>query len=137
SQLSLGCYKCHTMVGFTSKRLLPGPFLGSIRSGTPCVAILLSKSSARNSSRKAILASNKSSPPSPPSNIQEYTRSAYWFDNLPKHSLLTEGNKITKGLSCGEPGFGFFWDRIFRILFALSFYFVVGIVTHAGEIFVF
>src|SRR4030095_16384973 len=76
------------MVGFTSKRLLRRLFLGSTRSGTPCAPIRLSKSSARNGSRKAILASNKSSPPS---------RLACWFD-LPKHSLLTEGNEDNKEL---------------------------------------
>jgi hypothetical protein len=47
SQLSLGCYKCHTMVGFTSKRLLRRPFLGSIRFGTLCAPIPLSKNYAR------------------------------------------------------------------------------------------
>ena len=52
STLALGCYKRHTMAGFTSKRLLRRPFLGSIRSGTLCAAIPLSKNSARKSSRE-------------------------------------------------------------------------------------
>ena len=47
SQLSLGCYKCHTMVGFTSKRPLRRLFLGSIQSGIRCAPIRLSKNSAR------------------------------------------------------------------------------------------
>ena len=40
------------LVGFTLKRLLPRPFLGSTRSGTLCAAIPLSKSCARNGSRE-------------------------------------------------------------------------------------
>ena len=45
-----GCYKRPIVAGFTAQRLLRRPFLGSIRSGTLCAPIPLSKNSARKSS---------------------------------------------------------------------------------------
>src|SRR5262245_276245 len=51
SQLSRSCYKRHTLARFTSC-LLRLPFLGSIRSGTLCAPIPVSKNSARKSSRE-------------------------------------------------------------------------------------
>jgi hypothetical protein len=51
SQLSPSCYKRHIRTGIT-QRPLRRPFLGSIRSGTLCAAIPLSKKSARKSSRE-------------------------------------------------------------------------------------
>ena len=52
SQLLPSCYKRPMLAGFTAQRPLRRPFLGSIRSGTPCAPIPLSKNSARKSSRE-------------------------------------------------------------------------------------
>src|SRR5262249_21350829 len=49
SQLSLSYYKRPIRAWVTAQRLLRRPFLGSIRSGTLCAAIPLSKNSARKS----------------------------------------------------------------------------------------
>ena len=49
SRFSASCYKRPIIAGFTTQRPLRRPFLGSIRSGTLCAAIPLSKNSARKS----------------------------------------------------------------------------------------
>jgi hypothetical protein len=52
-------YNCPTGAIVTGHRPLPRPFLGSIRSGTLCAAIPLSKNSARKRSRKATFRRNE------------------------------------------------------------------------------
>jgi len=53
SQFSRGCYKRRMVAGFITQRPSRPPFLSSIRSGTLYAPILLSKNSARKSSRES------------------------------------------------------------------------------------